>query len=100
MKAIVPTTMEVQMDGSPLAATSVEVTMDESSLVATATAEVETKALVATTTAASATVGADALASTTPVSYTNRSRNFYRTEQVTINPYPILQHANLSSCCS
>ena len=50
MKAIVPTTTEVQMDGSPLAATSVEVPMDESSLVATATAEVQTKALVATTT--------------------------------------------------
>ena len=28
MKAIVPTTTEVQMDGSPLAATSVEVPMD------------------------------------------------------------------------
>ena len=57
MKVIVVTTTEVQMDGSevqmdgsPLAATSVEVPMDESSLVATATAEVQTKDLVATTT--------------------------------------------------
>ena len=49
LKTVLLMVTTVQMDGSPLAVTSVEVPMDESLLVATA-AEVQTKALVATTT--------------------------------------------------